>query len=70
MQPHLSMTIFERKNPKMILNYRVELCRKCYYKRTHQCSVTDSFIQNPLFPNVKPGGECAKYQPIPWLPRL
>ena len=65
-----SITILERKNPKMILNYRVEICRKCYFKRTRQCSATDSFIQTPSFSNIKPSGECANYQPIPWLPQL
>ena len=54
----------------MILNYRVEICQKCYFKRTRQCSATDSFIQTPSFSNIKPSGECANYQPIPWLPQL
>jgi hypothetical protein len=54
----------------MILNYRVELCRKCYYKRIHKCSISDSYIQNPLFSMTKPSGECLKYKPIPWLPEL
>lgn len=53
----------------MILNYRVELCRNCYFKRTHQCALSDSYIQNPLFPYTKPSGECIKHKPIPWLPQ-
>ncbi len=52
----------------MILNYRVEVCRKCYFKRTHSCSISDSYIQNPYFSMTKPSGECLKYKPIPWLP--
>jgi len=54
----------------MILNYRVELCRKCYFKRTKKCPVSDSYIQNPLFHAAKPGGECNNYRPIPWLPQI
>lgn len=53
----------------MIINYRVELCRNCYFKRTNQCSFSDSYIQNPLFSNIKPSGECIKNKPIPWLPK-
>jgi len=52
----------------MILNYRVELCRKCYFKRTRKCSISDIYIQTPFFSMIKPGGECVKYKPIPWLP--
>lgn len=54
----------------MILNYRVELCRKCYFKRTHQCSFSDSYIQNLSFRPTKPSGECLNYKPIPWLPEI
>ncbi|SDG87085.1 hypothetical protein SAMN05443529_10784 [Desulfosporosinus hippei DSM 8344] len=54
----------------MILNYRVELCRKCYFKRTHKCSITDFYIHNSAIALVKPGGECIKYTPIPWIPQL
>lgn len=54
----------------MILNYRVELCRKCYFKRTHSCKVSDSYIQNASFTLARPGGECTKFTPIPWLPHL
>ena len=54
----------------MILNYRVELCRRCYFKRTHKCSASDSYIQDPLFQFAKPGGECTNYKPTPWLPQL
>jgi|GEM_PF-1162419 len=54
----------------MILNYRVELCRKCYFKRTHSCSVSDFYIQNPMYHFKKLGGECINYKPTPWLPQL
>jgi hypothetical protein len=52
----------------MILNYRVELCRECYYKRTQKCKKTDLYIQN-LIPG-RPGGECTKYRPLSWFPFL
>jgi len=54
----------------MILNYRVELCRKCYFKRTRSCSISDSYIQEPWVHYAKPGGECMNYKPVPWLPQL
>jgi len=54
----------------MILNYRVELCRKCYFKRTRNCVLTDYYIHNSSFSFAKPGGECVKFKPIPWLPQL
>ncbi|MEA4901198.1 hypothetical protein [Desulfitobacterium sp.] len=50
----------------MILNYRVVLCRECYFKRTHQCAKTDLYIHNLTL--AEPGGECSKYKPVPWLP--
>lgn len=50
----------------MILNYRVEICRQCYYKRTKKCGKTDLYIYN-LTP-AEPGGECTSYRPVPWLP--
>ncbi|AFM42041.1 hypothetical protein Desaci_3137 [Desulfosporosinus acidiphilus SJ4] len=53
----------------MILNYRVELCRKCYYKRTQQCLSTDDYINNSNDFLTKPGGECLHYRPVPWVPR-
>jgi hypothetical protein len=52
----------------MILNYRVELCRQCYFKRTKQCSFSDLYIQRAHFHLVKQNGECSKYKPTPWLP--
>lgn len=48
----------------MILNYRVELCRQCYFKRSHRCKKTDLYIQN-LTPS-EPGGECSTYKYLPW----
>ncbi|AET68897.1 hypothetical protein Desor_3402 [Desulfosporosinus orientis DSM 765] len=54
----------------MILNYRVELCRQCYFKRTHQCSFTDDYIHNSSLPFVKPSGECVKFKAVPWIPQL
>lgn len=50
----------------MILNYRVELCRQCYFKRTQHCRKTELYIHN-LTP-AEPGGECTGYKPVPWLP--
>lgn len=50
----------------MILNYRVELCRQCYHKRTRQCGKTDLYIHN-MTP-TEPGGECKSYMPVPWVP--
>ncbi|AHF06709.1 hypothetical protein DESME_06290 [Desulfitobacterium metallireducens DSM 15288] len=50
----------------MILNYRVELCRECYFKRTQQCTKTDFYIHN--LTSAEPGGECSGYKPVPWLP--
>ncbi|SHN82314.1 hypothetical protein [Desulfitobacterium chlororespirans] len=50
----------------MILNYRVELCRQCYYKRMKQCAKTDLYIHNQT--SAEPGGECKSYLPVPWLP--
>lgn len=52
----------------MILNYRVELCRQCYFKRIQQCTLSDQYIQNCLNKRTKPGGECLHHKPIPWLP--
>lgn len=51
----------------MILNYRVELCRSCYFKRTRQCPFSDTYIQNLSPVNTLPGGECPHYKPTPWL---
>ncbi|MHB1404089.1 MAG: hypothetical protein ACYCV0_00640 [Desulfitobacteriaceae bacterium] len=54
----------------MILNYRVEICRQCYFKRTGNCSSSDSYIQNlKPDPAIAPGGECSRYTPVPWLPQ-
>lgn len=50
----------------MILNYRVELCRECYFKRTHQCVKSDFYIHN--LTSAEPGGECTGYKPVPWFP--
>ncbi|ACL21065.1 hypothetical protein Dhaf_3042 [Desulfitobacterium hafniense DCB-2] len=50
----------------MILNYRVELCRQCYYKRMKQCAKTDLYIHNRTLAEL--GGECKSYLPVPWLP--
>lgn len=50
----------------MILNYRVELCRECYFKRTQKCKKTDYYIQN-MTP-ADPGGECPNFTPVPWFP--
>jgi len=50
----------------MILNYRVEICRQCYFKRTRKCQKTDLYIQNKI--PAKAGGECPSYIPVPWLP--
>ncbi len=52
----------------MILNYRVELCRQCYFKRTKKCQKTDLYIHNQT--PAEPGGECFNYKPVPWLPEL
>ncbi|KLU61209.1 hypothetical protein CEB3_c24290 [Peptococcaceae bacterium CEB3] len=52
----------------MFLNYRIELCRSCYFKRAGHCRHSDAYIQNrQLFPPA-PGGECPHRVPIPWLP--
>lgn len=54
----------------MILNYRVEICRQCYYKRTRSCHFSDNYIQNLRpGPATAPGGECSRYTPVPWLPQ-
>lgn len=50
----------------MILNYRVELCRACYFKRIKKCRKTDLYIHN-LTP-AEPGGECTRYKPVSWIP--
>lgn len=50
----------------MILNYRVELCRQCYYKRTKKCQKTDLYIHNQT--PAEPGGECKKHRLVPWVP--
>lgn len=50
----------------MILNYRVELCRECYHKRTRHCQKTDLYIHNMT--TAEPGGECSNYRPVPWFP--
>ncbi|WP_425802118.1 hypothetical protein ACHOLT_14780 [Desulfitobacterium sp. Sab5] len=50
----------------MILNYRVELCRACYFKRVGKCRKTDHYIHN--LTSAKPGGECQHYKPVTWLP--
>lgn len=52
----------------MFLNYRIELCRECYFKRTRQCQKSDAYIQNHQLFDTKPGGECPQYIPIPWIP--
>ena len=55
----------------MIINYRVELCRACYHKRTRQCTFTDLYIVNsPAFRHIAEGGECRHYLPVPWLPEM
>lgn len=51
----------------MILNYRVELCRSCYFKRTYQCKNSDDYIQNRQTQLTMDGGECLRYKPTPWL---
>ncbi len=51
----------------MILNYRVELCRQCYFKRVRNCDFYDLYINNRIL-STKPGGECRHYKPVPWLP--
>ncbi len=52
----------------MFLNYRVELCRQCYFKRTQCCPHSDLYVQNRSFMLLKAGGECPHYVDIPWLP--
>ena len=52
---------------KMILNYRVELCRACYYKRTSQCKMSDDYIQNKQINWLMEGGECLSFKTTPWL---
>ena len=52
----------------MILNYRVELCRQCYFKRVRQCTHSDNYIHNYKSSLTLPGGECVSYTPVPWLP--
>ena len=54
----------------MILNYRVELCRQCYYKRIRSCQLSDSYIQTPIVAYAKPSGECINFKAVSWLPQL
>ncbi|MDI6877780.1 MAG: hypothetical protein QMC95_01515 [Desulfitobacteriaceae bacterium] len=51
----------------MFLNYRVEICRKCYLKRTHHCHRSDLYVQNRQFFPVKQGGECPHYIESRWF---
>lgn len=55
----------------MIINYRVEMCRACYHKRTRRCRFSDQYIVNSAaFREVKTSGECRRYLPVPWLPEI
>ena len=54
----------------MFLNYRIELCRRCYFKRTGQCPHSDLYVQNRGYLPLKQGGECPRYLAVPWLPHL
>ncbi len=54
----------------MILNYRVELCRQCYFKRVQRCTLSDQYIQNLSYEPTRAGGECLHHKAIPWLPRF
>lgn len=54
----------------MILNYRVEICRQCYFKRTKECKISDAYINNSSSVSTRPGGECPSRLLTPWLPRI
>lgn len=54
-------------NKKMILNYRVEFCRSCYWNQTAKCTKHDFYITNRnLAGMVNASGECLRKLEIPW----
>ncbi|HEX3014989.1 MAG TPA: hypothetical protein VHQ46_01170 [Desulfobacteria bacterium] len=51
----------------MILNYRVEFCRSCYWNQTAKCTKHDFYITNRnLAGMVNASGECLRKLEIPW----
>lgn len=55
----------------VILNYRIEFCRNCYWKQTQKCNRHDEYITNKnsiLLVNSQ--GECRRRLEVPWLAQV